>query len=174
MLAAGGANPVEAEGGDSGGHSSGGIVLGLPLLQRAIMGAAWIDVEIGSMLSHEESRKGRAVLVARSGQATAAMESVRERRPPQPGQAMTSMPVRWRSLSAHGVLGWVRSTGSEAGELLPARSCLERSSFPETLRPASNPKCRMRTKPRGRTWRRKRRRNSRAVRVMVLCCPSCA
>ena len=76
--------------------------------------------------------------------------------------------LTWQRRFAARICGSVRSpTGALAGTAV-SRCLRQRASPTERLRLARNPKCRILTKPGGKMWRRKRRINSGASKVIVL------
>jgi len=100
---------------------------------------------------HEESRISTQAVAAScsSSSATTVMCPA-----PQAGQTVTSTPLRRSSLSR------TFSLAAAVGGASAARSSRQRAIRCLRKRPARSPSWRMRTKPWGRTWSRKRRRSS--------------
>src|SRR3954447_23241117 len=82
--------------------------------------------------------------------------------PPQRGHYHTAAELAWDWAAF-----WPLGVGIRS-------SCWQTDNNDLRRRLARKPKKRMRTKPCGRTWRRKRRRNSSAVTVISFCLLPCA
>src|SRR5262245_35580812 len=98
-----------------------------------------------------------------------------EPRPPGP---VADRPRRWDTEPGRPARYWrsgaLGDWGAGGKSLLPpstARSWRQRASLSWRVRVATRPKWRMRTKPGGTTWRRKRRRNSSARSSLSLVAP---
>src|SRR5271169_2117740 len=88
-----------------------------------------------------------------------------------PGPPVVAAPQRGQCQTEELSAEALQVPASTRVEELLDSSCRDRAKREARQRLARNPKWRMRTKPLGSTWRKKRRRNSVAIRVILPCLP---